>query len=308
VSRSTRARTSTSLGCTAMADTGSASARSAAGPKTTFRMSRSRHLSWPTARTVSGSRPCTTLPGLPPSLAPLPSFLTCFRRRLVSNITYAGIALYNISNYGVVIEQDYENGSPTGVPTSGVPITNLTLAGIVGTVAPTAQDYYILCGSGACGLSDSRTIVENELSATQLTGTSRAYSSSVERITRATLNRRGSNAERSSRSYYMIYMSSHRHQYFDYKYTRCGTHKALIVSYFINEAASRINVDMVWRQKISEPKRSLSGSLVTAIGKVQRQGRVRVLLLPLSDPILHLVHAFRSGAVDVDTGKIAKGL
>jgi polygalacturonase len=30
-------------------------------------------------------------------------------------VTYANIALWNISNYGVVIEQDYENGSPTGV-------------------------------------------------------------------------------------------------------------------------------------------------------------------------------------------------
>ena len=45
------------------------------------------------------------------------------------------------------IEQDYENGSPTGTPTSGVPITDLTVSGVTGTVASGAQDVYILCAS-----------------------------------------------------------------------------------------------------------------------------------------------------------------
>jgi polygalacturonase len=45
---------------------------------------------------------------------------------------------------------DYENGSPTGVPTTGVPITDLTLDSVTGTVESSAVNIYILCGSGSC--------------------------------------------------------------------------------------------------------------------------------------------------------------
>lgn len=72
----------------------------------------------------------------------------------VSNIKYQSITLSGISKYGVVIEQDYENGSPTGTPTAGVPITGLTLNGVTGSVTSSAKDYYILCASGACCTSD----------------------------------------------------------------------------------------------------------------------------------------------------------
>ncbi|KAI1343760.1 endopolygalacturonase [Xylariaceae sp. FL0016] len=68
----------------------------------------------------------------------------------VNNITYTDITLSNISKYGVVIEQDYENGSPTGTPTTGVPITDLTLDGVTGSVADGAVEVYILCGDGSC--------------------------------------------------------------------------------------------------------------------------------------------------------------
>jgi galacturan 1,4-alpha-galacturonidase len=68
----------------------------------------------------------------------------------VSNVTYKDITLSGITSYGVVIEQDYENGSPTGTPTSGVPITDLILNGVKGTVASSATNVYILCASGAC--------------------------------------------------------------------------------------------------------------------------------------------------------------
>ena len=68
----------------------------------------------------------------------------------VSGVTYQGITLSSISDYGIVIEQDYENGSPTGTPTTGVPITDLTLNGVTGTVDSTATNIYILCGSGSC--------------------------------------------------------------------------------------------------------------------------------------------------------------
>lgn len=68
----------------------------------------------------------------------------------VSGITYKDITLSGITSYGIVIEQDYENGSPTGIPTNGLPITNLTLENISGTVESTATNIYVLCGDGSC--------------------------------------------------------------------------------------------------------------------------------------------------------------
>lgn len=69
---------------------------------------------------------------------------------LVSGITYKNIVLKNIAKFGIVIEQDYLNGGPTGKPTNGVPITGVTLQGVTGTVSASATDVYILCGSGSC--------------------------------------------------------------------------------------------------------------------------------------------------------------
>ena len=65
----------------------------------------------------------------------------------VKNVTYSDITLSGITDYGVVIEQDYENGDPTGTPTAGVPITGLTLNGVTGTVSSDAKEVYILCAS-----------------------------------------------------------------------------------------------------------------------------------------------------------------
>ncbi|KAF3025580.1 hypothetical protein G7054_g9827 [Neopestalotiopsis clavispora] len=67
----------------------------------------------------------------------------------VNNVTYTGITLSGITDYGIVIEQDYENGSPTGTPTDGVPITDLTVSDVTGTVSG-GTNVYILCASGAC--------------------------------------------------------------------------------------------------------------------------------------------------------------
>jgi hypothetical protein len=63
---------------------------------------------------------------------------------------YKDITLSNISQHGIVIEQDYENGSPTGTPTTGVPITNLTLSNVKGSVLSSAMNIYVLCGDGSC--------------------------------------------------------------------------------------------------------------------------------------------------------------
>ncbi|EAW24760.1 glycoside hydrolase family 28 protein [Aspergillus fischeri NRRL 181] len=68
----------------------------------------------------------------------------------VSEVTYSNIKLSGITDYGIVIEQDYENGSPTGTPTTGVPITDLTIDGVTGTVESDAVEVYILCGDGSC--------------------------------------------------------------------------------------------------------------------------------------------------------------
>lgn len=71
----------------------------------------------------------------------------------VTNITYTDITLSNIAKYGIVIEQDYENGSPTGTPTNGVPITDVTISNVKGSVAAKAVPVYILCASCSAWVS-----------------------------------------------------------------------------------------------------------------------------------------------------------
>lgn len=68
----------------------------------------------------------------------------------VSGVTFSNIKLSGITDYGIVFEQDYENGDPTGTPTDGVPITDLTVEKITGTVESDATNVYILCADGAC--------------------------------------------------------------------------------------------------------------------------------------------------------------
>jgi len=65
----------------------------------------------------------------------------------VTGVTYSGIKLSGITDFGIVIEQDYENGSPTGVPTGGVPITDLTIENVSGTVESGATNILILCAA-----------------------------------------------------------------------------------------------------------------------------------------------------------------
>ncbi|KAJ1569688.1 hypothetical protein HK405_008575, partial [Cladochytrium tenue] len=66
----------------------------------------------------------------------------------VKNVQYSSITLSGITKYGIVIEQDYENGSPTGTPTGGIPISGVTLSGITGTMASGYKySTYILCAA-----------------------------------------------------------------------------------------------------------------------------------------------------------------
>lgn len=63
----------------------------------------------------------------------------------VSGVTYKDITLSNIAKYGIVIQQDYKNGSPTGTPTPGVPITGVTISNVHGTVKSSGVNVHILC-------------------------------------------------------------------------------------------------------------------------------------------------------------------
>lgn len=67
----------------------------------------------------------------------------------VSNIKYENISLSGISKYGIVVQQDYLNGGPTGEPSNGVSITNVEFTDVTGTMSG-GKDYYILCGDGSC--------------------------------------------------------------------------------------------------------------------------------------------------------------
>ncbi|KAH8661514.1 neutral endopolygalacturonase SSPG6 [Tricladium varicosporioides] len=68
----------------------------------------------------------------------------------ISNITYSNIHLSNISSYGIVIQQDYLNGGPTGSPSNGVIIENVLVKNVSGTATSKAKNYYVLCGNGSC--------------------------------------------------------------------------------------------------------------------------------------------------------------
>ncbi|KAI9317803.1 polygalacturonase [Zopfochytrium polystomum] len=64
----------------------------------------------------------------------------------VKNVQYSDIILSNIAKRGIVIEQDYQNGSPTGTPTGGIPISGLTLTNIAGNMK-SGTEVYILCAA-----------------------------------------------------------------------------------------------------------------------------------------------------------------
>lgn len=101
----------------------------------------------------------------------------------VTDVTYSGITMSGISDYGIDIQQDYLNGTylpcpiiythpsanslfffweygtnrsvfvsggPTGDPSNGVIISDIKFIDVTGTVDSGAYDYYILCGDGSC--------------------------------------------------------------------------------------------------------------------------------------------------------------
>jgi polygalacturonase len=68
----------------------------------------------------------------------------------ISNILFENIRVENISIYGIDIQQDYLNGGPTGNPTNGVLIQDITIRNVTGTATEEGRDYYILCGDASC--------------------------------------------------------------------------------------------------------------------------------------------------------------
>ncbi|KAJ4361595.1 hypothetical protein N0V95_001756 [Ascochyta clinopodiicola] len=68
----------------------------------------------------------------------------------INNILFENIRVENISIYGIDIQQDYLNGGPTGNPTAGVSISDITIRNVTGTATDEGRDYYILCGPGSC--------------------------------------------------------------------------------------------------------------------------------------------------------------
>ncbi|KAL4901381.1 glycoside hydrolase [Aspergillus multicolor] len=66
----------------------------------------------------------------------------------VSHVTYSNIYVHNITAYAIDIQQDYQDGNPTGDPTDGIAVSNIVFDGITGEVGKSsAYEYYILCGS-----------------------------------------------------------------------------------------------------------------------------------------------------------------
>ncbi|KZM22972.1 polygalacturonase [Ascochyta rabiei] len=68
----------------------------------------------------------------------------------INNIVFENIRVENISIYGIDIQQDYLNGGPTGHPTAGVIISDITIKNVTGTATKKGRNYYILCGPGSC--------------------------------------------------------------------------------------------------------------------------------------------------------------
>jgi galacturan 1,4-alpha-galacturonidase len=70
----------------------------------------------------------------------------------VTNIVYSNNHASDISQYGIVIQQDYENGSPTGKPSNGVTLGPIMFKeGNVVSVNSKAKQVYVLCGTKCTG-------------------------------------------------------------------------------------------------------------------------------------------------------------
>lgn len=73
----------------------------------------------------------------------------------ISGVTYKEITLTDISDYGILIEQNYDGGDlDGGEPTSGIPITGLIMENISGADAVASDGYNVVIVCGTSGCSD----------------------------------------------------------------------------------------------------------------------------------------------------------
>ncbi|CAH1114726.1 unnamed protein product [Psylliodes chrysocephalus] len=69
----------------------------------------------------------------------------------ISDVTYKNITLSGISFYGINVQQDYTNDSPSPHPIGNIKIKQLTMQGVRGSLSgPNSQSVYVLCGPGGC--------------------------------------------------------------------------------------------------------------------------------------------------------------
>lgn len=56
------------------------------------------------------------------------------------------------TRYGILIEQNYDGGDLHGDPTTGIPITGLTVENVSGSGAVDSDGYdvVVVCGDGSC--------------------------------------------------------------------------------------------------------------------------------------------------------------
>jgi len=72
-----------------------------------------------------------------------------------TNIVYAGNKVSGISQYGIIIEQDYENGKPKGTPSNGVTLGPVFFTSNNTVVVNSgAKETYVLCGTKCTGTWD----------------------------------------------------------------------------------------------------------------------------------------------------------
>ncbi|XP_060535043.1 polygalacturonase-like [Cylas formicarius] len=70
---------------------------------------------------------------------------------LIQDVTYKNIKLSNIERYGINVQEDYEDGSSSGNAKGNIPIKNLRMNSVTGTMTGSNSiAVYILCGSGGC--------------------------------------------------------------------------------------------------------------------------------------------------------------
>ncbi|KAH8647375.1 BcPG4, endopolygalacturonase 4 [Xylariales sp. PMI_506] len=65
----------------------------------------------------------------------------------VTDVLYDDITLTSISKYGIIFEQNYDGGDLDGTATTGVPITDVTLKNVAGTVESSGYNIVVVCGS-----------------------------------------------------------------------------------------------------------------------------------------------------------------